>query len=613
MDTIDDPSLVDDSEMPSFIKQASSETNIEKLSSKDFALVLVTRAEKTVPKYPINDPANTWRSQNAFCKTAHLLRPIERVTAAKHIKKACDKYFIDTESVIEKLSSVTFWGNETNTVKFDDGWIRPDIGFPKEVIVLIADDMEKAAKAYAEELHRNKLSPDNYGLVINGENKYPLFNEGHVKQACSYFEDHYLEFEPRQRREFATNVASKCSKYRFEVPDSIAKYAGRDYSPALEFNIQARKDLLSDENEIELYDLMLEKKASLRPDQFAYALSQLDAKINMDQYWDDKVLDPYASTLCKKADRLEHYVFDMGDVVINGLDLGKLAENPDVLAGYLAPEIVAMFQKKPITVFESLPRPQKMIITRAIQGKLSNRANAQQPASQKSEIDEIARGEASPKDISLGTGHLVDDYAASKEAAQDLALLSEAKKKIIRSNSDTSMGGDLPGKVKFPSTGLIDTHSTYVNQYPSKMASTVIPDYAIKNSLKYKETLRKGYEKVKAMRAARKAAKGLKKVAKIVEDAKMPTGPSKSLLGSKAVEQVIPDGPKSMGVQTPKSRLVDSKSKTAGLRDTVVNFVGTLDNLNPVFTGSVSKGVGYRKAFKNIVKKRKAKKFFKKR
>ena len=521
VDVTDDPSLVDESKAPAHIKKASANLDYENLSSKDFALIIGAKSGRDIPKYPINDPYNTWAANESFSKTAHLLSPKERVVAANFIKKACNKYYIDVDSTVEKISSA-FVPN-TNRVNWFEDKSVDTVYLSEDLKVLLSEDIEKTAKQVLAEKHRSSLSDKDFGLVINGENKYPLFNRELTKEASQYFADYHKELDPKQRREFASKIASKARKFKLTVDKSVEKYAGSEYSEDIETNIQVRKDMTHDVKTHRMYDILLEKKASISASNFADTLYSLDKKLGMSNLWDNYVPDPYASVLEKTAERLESYLYDMGDYTINGLDLGKLAENPDILAGYLAPEIITTFQKNPRMVFESLPRPQKSIIGRAIKGDLERRASGQQPASRKSEVDEITRGEASPKDISLKTPGLVDDYAASKMAARDLMMLTDAQKKRVNPESDSVNLGPESAKVKIKTHGLINTQSSYAGQYPSKTAA-------------------------------------------ILQNPGMPTGPKKELLGKKALRPILPVGSKVTGVQTSNSKLVDKPTKFASKR-----------------------------------------------
>jgi hypothetical protein len=452
LDAIDGLGDIDFSNAPTFVKQAAAVTRpitsgeTETMNAEDFALVFRTPEGHDIPKYPVHDVSHAWRSKEAFDKTASLLPPSARIIAATFIKRACDNYGIECESYFEKISSnkldsnIYEFGKETYwDVDLNDSTAR----------LLLSDDLEKTAKRELVDRKRNSLDDDSFALTPKtasvDKNMYPIFSSDLAQQSMDYFDKYYRDLEPEDRRTYAIKTASKARVFGLKPSRLMKKYAGHGYSKDLEVHLQSRKDMLTDALQASMYDRLWEKKANISPDNFAEVLGELDEDNGLDEMWDEEINDPYYSTLSngeeEYEDRIDSYRYDYGSGSINGLDLGKLAEGPDVLAGYFNPEVISAFTNDPIEIFESMPRPQKMLIVNAINGDLGKRTSGFDRAGEENQLDDIVTGKTA-------ANKMIKDPPAAKNAQKPL-LGGKALKPILPAGP-TAMG------VETPSSRMID-------------------------------------------------------------------------------------------------------------------------------------------------------------
>lgn len=477
----------------------------KKMVPDDFAIVFHTKEGHAIPKFPVNTDYYAWAANEAFSKTAHILPPGARVIAATFIKKACDLRGIEASTVINKLASDSV---ENNIYDFSNPpQVIKEIDEDEFEKILFSEDIEKTAKEVLLDKHRDKLDGKNFGLSIKTasgvDNRYPLHDSTLVKQASEFFNKHHNSLKPPHRRAFAVKLATKCRRYKLPVEDVVAKYAGSNYASDLELHIQTRKDIIEDKNSHALYDSLLEKQSHIKPQNFADILHDLDCATGVHAYWDDYIADPYYSTFEKKAGAIDKYIHDYGTGVVTGLQLGKLAEETTILAGYLSPDIVAAFERNPVMVFESLPRPQKMLIVKAIQGDLHKRTGGQYRAGEENQLDDITTGKIA------------------------------AKKKEKRTWGD--VGAGLVGA---------GTAGALAQKLAPHGAGLAVPGAMLM-----------GYEL--APMAYKKLKERIKSAAMIV-DKPIDKGAIKPIMGgNKAMRKILPDGPTAMGVQNPSSRMID--------------------------------------------------------
>jgi hypothetical protein len=112
----------------------------------------------------------------------------------------------------------------------------------------------------------------------------------------------------------------------------------------------------------EFLDDVFEKRAELHPEVYAEVLKRFDIEEGLDAGWDRVVPDPWASTFGVKTASV---VWEEGAERVTDDALINLAQNysPRLTLEW-SDEFADEFRKDPVGVFNSLPTPQKKILSR---------------------------------------------------------------------------------------------------------------------------------------------------------------------------------------------------------------------------------------------------------
>jgi len=319
------------SDLPDFVKQAHVMTGKE---DRDLYALVLKDQNGFHKKFPTYDVGNTWVSSSYFVENMDKLTKEAQVVAASNLKVACEAFGIPVLEDIEKLASDV----DTNFVNIE--------GKSPERLVKVA-----SSSVYA----------------LNG--KYPLNNAKQVMQASEYFNSFAPRFTPEERREYAVKVASVAEQYGLPVSDSIEMYAGTTINSDVSEHLKSRQHLLAlepwDTDDAEWTLDELSKVAhTLKPEELAPALAQFDRKNGLDRYWDKDILDPYASLLTKVASGFNpgDEVIQVGPLTVTVSALQKLTQNRRLLVEQFGEEFANEYTNDPVSVFESMPTPQKRII-----------------------------------------------------------------------------------------------------------------------------------------------------------------------------------------------------------------------------------------------------------
>jgi hypothetical protein len=359
LDFYDDPYIIKNmKQIPDYVRSTSltKRAAFKDNNSEDFALIMVTQDGGIYPKFPTNTPGDTWLSVKAFEKNAAKM-PIELQEIAAHfLKEAVSRWGIeiDVSDTFTKVASQNL-KIDSNTVT-----IHPNMEFYQESV--------KIATAKNEE-KLEKLSSSWFALITtdtagNTVRRYPLHTPSLIKKASIWFDDHCTELQPALRKEFADNLIKAASQQGVVMASEKAfKYANFDYNPDLDLEIEVRKSLTLDRDQLGMLDELLEKKASLNPNKFAQVLTKLDEQIGLDKYWDSNISDPYSAVF--SMPKMADYSYSNGCKEITGNQIRKAvkAENfREKMEGQVSKEIIDEMEGNPVEIFESLPRPTKDLI-----------------------------------------------------------------------------------------------------------------------------------------------------------------------------------------------------------------------------------------------------------
>lgn len=307
---------------------------VMKLPHDQFALVFLTKTGRAVPKFPIHDASATRISALYFEKNSHKLPPEARVVAASFLKKAAEKFKLEAPKGLDKQAGTEITSN----------------------VVDVRKCTEEAPK---------EAAPKHYALGKS----YPIDTLAQVKCACEYFEEHVGNLAPKDRREFAKNASARAAdlKVKIHAGSMMAKYAGSAFGALIDCARAERLSLLSGDSDAKkALDHLFEKRSSWKPDEFAAELEKFDVANKLDRYYDRQrgVRDAFRSTFetIKTAGSVK-----VGNKVITHAQLQGLASS-EVLKRTFDTDFCREYASDPVAVFNSLPTPEKVIISSLIEG-----------------------------------------------------------------------------------------------------------------------------------------------------------------------------------------------------------------------------------------------------
>lgn len=207
--------------------------------------------------------------------------------------------------------------------------------------------------------------PDDYAVILDGKGYYPIHSWDMVKKAEVYYQEEHKRMQPEVRRQYAVKLASKAAAMGYPLDPDILEAGSTGWAPQghLKAAVEMRKIACSPHSEDRKFlDELFEKRASLEPPTYAEVLRRFDVGHGLDKGWDHIILDPWASTygLNKSAE----VVWEDGADRVTSEDLLRLSQNHAAFNREFTDEFRKEFQKDPVSIFESLPLPQKRVIAR---------------------------------------------------------------------------------------------------------------------------------------------------------------------------------------------------------------------------------------------------------
>lgn len=202
---------------------------------------------------------------------------------------------------------------------------------------------------------------------------YPVDGYDQIKTAAEYFSIDGKDFHPRQKHEYCIKLASRMSDVGMEIPEDIERYGSTTYAADVDSYVTARRPYVHEEFHPAL-DLLLEKRAQVSPGTFAEALNEFDTISDLRWHWGTKVADPWYSTFGPSLEKVAaaNWTFEDGGARIDEEDLKNLAMNGgELLQKSFGPHFLRDFQKNPKTVFNSMPKPNQIVIARMAMDRYS--------------------------------------------------------------------------------------------------------------------------------------------------------------------------------------------------------------------------------------------------
>jgi len=354
LDVFDDPDLsvlssaLGDRELPEIIKTAHPITpeQLPQLVDEDFAMVMADAEGTTqIRKFACPDPGHTALSCAYFHETRRHLDDDSQLHVAANLLEKCAQFGLPTaslEAVILELA--------------------PE---------LAEDDQEKTASvSYFDE---SPIPPHtNHGRTIEEgdfllSGRFPVRDYGEVKEAEAYFLEHGRRLVPEDRREFCVSLVKQASAMGVNLADSVVRYGSDSYGAEADMQILWRKEFV----DADAHGVLEKLAAAIEvtpPDVMAAALSEFDQATGLDNLYGNHVADPYWSVFGPSLEqtKVAEYVWEQGAERCTGSDLVDLATNHrTMIENQFGADVADEFVKDPVTVFNAMPTPQKIILARA--------------------------------------------------------------------------------------------------------------------------------------------------------------------------------------------------------------------------------------------------------
>lgn len=320
--------------LPDFVKTASQVG--QEGHANLFALVMIDEDGGMLRKYATADAGNTWLSVLYFGLTHQNLPPEAEKIAAANLLQACEAYEIDPPDCVLDLSG-------------DDPPQGNLVYLTRAAAPATQQVMQKIASVYA----------------LPEEKRYPLDTLPQVQRAQEYFVEQGRALPPRERHTFAVKMASAARAIGLEVVPAIEKHASERLSPNVQGHLGVRFHHLLDIGASKEHTQALEKLASSRtsmaPAAFAEALEKFDRESGLDAFWDKTVSDPWYSTFGMDWGMQDETLTKVASEGPTEDRLRALADS-GTIDEHFGVQVGNAFREDPVTVYASMPLPQKKLI-----------------------------------------------------------------------------------------------------------------------------------------------------------------------------------------------------------------------------------------------------------
>lgn len=307
--------------------------------------VVMTKEGHVSRKYPLNNGENTVLSAMYFMKTSQKLPKTARAMAAKSIKEAMESYGLEVPEVMSSLAR-PMRGVEGN---------RVDVTHDKVAEITLPA--------------QRPSSLNDYALVKEGSGYYPISNYGEMLDAVEYFREFERDFDPIDRREFCTKLASRIPEAH-TLPERMLDYASPHKSlDSIGHGLTERSAYLTHDHPMQA---VLQKVASIMNDasgeDLVRILYNLDKKAGLDRYWDIKNgIDNPVRTVFRHVKQAEKVLWDGKNDRLTETQLKSYCGTSNArstLKNMLGSSGSDEFIKNPVEVYKSLPDDLKEMIAR---------------------------------------------------------------------------------------------------------------------------------------------------------------------------------------------------------------------------------------------------------
>lgn len=203
--------------------------------------------------------------------------------------------------------------------------------------------------------------------------RYPIDTVAQVKQAAAYLNEYLYDFEPLDRRLYSQMVLHRAEELGVKVSGAALAYGGESYGSFIDAELYKRASAFEGTGHENVYELLLEERSNVAPAVMAEMLKEADLETGAARSYGRPgvgFLDPYAAVYGQpklaeaEPAKEDTYSWRSGGDYVTGLMLKALASRKSDLDNTFGEGFSASFQKDPISIFESMPDPQKVVLSR---------------------------------------------------------------------------------------------------------------------------------------------------------------------------------------------------------------------------------------------------------
>ncbi len=302
---------------------------------------------------------------------------------SKKNEKAVEKATIKTSSVelthaqMEDLILKEAFGNKADTPAGTGNDAKPDDNeehmMPEQPgNVPQAKALKPRVDVSGKEPPKQVVQKTAQHYALPSLQRYPLDGYDEVEKAASYFDQWHRRMEPLVRREFCQNMVKRASALGIPMSALAQRYASDRWAPPEQIKIalDARRTVLKDDSQLAVLDKLAAVRQRMLPDDFAAALLAFDQHAGLDHFYDGDVPDPFFSSFAKTAQQNESETDPDESIIVGNeylpsrkmIQFSKMGQKQ--LEQRFGKEFAGEFMKDPMTIFNSMPRDQKLVLMR---------------------------------------------------------------------------------------------------------------------------------------------------------------------------------------------------------------------------------------------------------
>jgi hypothetical protein len=328
-------------------------STLNSLPDVDFALVVVAPGEDNrihkFRKFACVDEGNTAQSVWYFLQTRNHLPDEMRKVAAQNLLRSARDFELTPPPDLVLLAE------------------EED---PLPVTNVVISSMDKIASFLPPPETVEKIASEPVPVINCKED---------VFDALAYYHDNAFALDGWEKQALARLLVPAAERFEVSVPTEIEKRAADTYAADLVEAVVCRQVMLAPEDDSEesfqkvahvngQYQSLLWSRADMGPTEFAHELDRIDSLAQLDGFVPDAVY----STFGKVAQTQPDPIFDNG---VNKLYEDELVwfcqSYPKMVENQFGEELATAILKKPVVIFQSLPKPVQVALARLIAQKKS--------------------------------------------------------------------------------------------------------------------------------------------------------------------------------------------------------------------------------------------------